>query len=143
MRNRKIFVYGSVAAIVLIAAIVVLLLHLFPIKKVPDQIRKEGNMELFKAVPSDAIMVCDFRSFGDFINAIGDTSSIGVIFNGSINGMFSLQKKMVESDLFSDSGVIYSLHYSSKNKISFLQIADLPDALLDKVSDIIRKKAGL
>src|SRR5574344_79552 len=140
MRNRKIFVYGSVAAIVLIAAIVVLLLHLFPIKKVPDQIRKEGNMELFKAVPSDAIMVCDFRSFGDFINAIGDTSSIGVIFNGSINGMFSLQKKMVESDLFSDSGVIYSLHYSSKNKISFLQIADLPDALLDKVSDIIRKK---
>ncbi len=140
MRNRKILVYGSVAVIILIAAIVVLLLHLFPVNKTPAQVRKSGNMELFRAIPSDAIMVCDFRSPEEFINAIGDTSSIGVIFAGSSNGLFSLQKKIIESDLFVDKDMVYSLHYSSKNKISFLQIADLPDDLLDKVSALVRKQ---
>lgn len=140
MRTRKILVYGSIVTVILIAAIVVLLLHLFPAKTTPGQTRKEGNIALFKAVPSDAIMVCDFRSPGEFIKAVNDTSSIGVIFAGSSNGMFSIQKKIVGSDLFSGADIIYSLHYSSKNKISFLQILDLPDAILDKVSDLVRKK---
>ena len=58
------------------------------------------------------------------MGALVDTTLLGGLFADDANALLQLQKRLVASPLFAERTMLFSLHYSSKRKISFLQIMD-------------------
>lgn len=126
MHNKKLILYGLAIASILIIIIIVLLFFLFPAKN-NKSVKKAENSDflIYKAVPSDAILICDFKENGNFISTLTDTSSFGALFSNSLNGLMKIQENLKHNDNFCKARTLYSLHYSSKNRVSFLQITDI------------------
>ncbi len=122
--NRKLLLYGSISALVLVAVIAIFLTRLFPSSE-QCEITGRGSSELlYSAVPSDAVMLLDIKEVGNF------KTPIDVL---DIQGAEQLP-------------VLFSLHYSSKNEVSVFCAIDVTSLLSgggnrDVLLPFIRKKA--
>lgn len=132
--NRRLLIYGSVTVLLLLGVAAYLFLRLYNI--LPGNGESERSVELdtslYEAVPSDAILVCDISEPQRALNWLVDTSLFGGIFSGRGNALLTMQRKMLSSPLFAERNMLYSLHYSSKKKISFLQIVDASDPQVER-----------
>lgn len=124
--SKKFLIYGSLAVLVLIITGAVLFLKLSSSKK--NSIVKEIGAEeisVFHGVPSDAIMIFDFKRLEHFAPMLNDTSSFAFLLFDEQNPLVRLQQQLLA---FKDIGklpFVYSLHYSAKNAVSFLQVMDV------------------
>lgn len=125
MHNKKLIIYGSIGAGTLIIVIFLLFIFLFRTGNKQESVTIDNGQQIFKAVPSDAIMICDIGNNTEVLNTLTDTSAFGSFLINSNNAMMKIEEKLKNNEDFRKAHTIYSLHYSSKNKVSFLQITDL------------------
>ena len=126
MRNRRILIYGSLSALLLLGVAAYLFLKLYNVLPSGEESGRERdvNYALYEAVPSDAILVCNISGPKAALGTLVDTTLLGGLFADDANALLQLQKRLVASPLFAERTMLFSLHYSSKRKISFLQIMD-------------------
>lgn len=126
MRNRRILIYGSLSALLLLGVAAYLFLKLYNVLPSGEESGRERdvNYALYEAVPSDAILVCNISGPKAALGALVDTTLLGGLFADDANALLQLQKRLVASPLFAERTMLFSLHYSSKRKISFLQIME-------------------
>lgn len=138
MNNKKILIYGSVAAIILVVIVSILFFRLFsgPHKEAAKEFDKD-LISVFAGVPSDAVMVFDFKRLGNFAPMLQDTSSFAIMLLDDKNPLVSFQKQLVSFKEVEDIPFVYSLHYSAKNSVSFLQVIDL--SRFDRAAEVFEK----
>ena len=138
--NRKVIVYGSVVALLLVCICVYLFFELLKDnnknssggsgaeESVPSFVVL--NREMLRAVPTDAVFVYTIDKTGDVTNNLGDSVKIyDFLWNTA---------------LLKGAPGIMSLHYSSKNEVSLLFVTDLSSIEngADKMLDVIKGSGG-
>lgn len=124
--NKKLLIYGSVAAVILIAGIVMLSWRLFSAPAPEDAADgPEVSGAIYRAVPSDAVMICEAGRPADFAQALRDSTAFGFWWADRENGLVKWQERLSEYAELQNCTVLFSLHYSAKNSVSLLEIADL------------------
>lgn len=138
MNNKKILIYGSVAAILLVVIVSILFFRLFQGSHKESAKGFDKNMiSVFAGVPSDAVMVFDFKRLANFAPMLRDTSSFAVMLLDDKNPLVFFQKQLVSFQEIADVPFVYSLHYSAKNSVSFLQVIDL--SRFDQAAGVFEK----
>lgn len=142
--NKKFLLYGSIAVLLLIITITVLFLKLSAPKKIIEKRVMDHEMiSVLQGVPSDAIMIFDFKHLANFAPMLNDTSSFAELLLDKKNPIVQFQQKLVAFKEIADVPFVYSLHYSAKNSVSFLQILDLSKfAGASDIFDQIREHAA-
>ena len=123
--NRKLLVYGASCAVVLVVAIAIFFIKLFSGAGSGADEEYYSNVNLCKAVPSDAVLLLDIKELEGINTIVGDTSSFSFGFVDKANALALMQQRMASMDGAEEIPVIYSLHYSSKNEVSFFSAADI------------------
>ena len=124
--NRKLLVLGSGAAVILIVVIAIIFSNLFGGKE--DNAAKplvKGEFSLSNAVPSDAVVVFDIKESANFMPMLNDTASFAYRLVDEKHPLSGIQMKMAEHFPGRNFPVMFSLHYSSKNDVSVLSLADI------------------
>ena len=124
--NRKLLVLGSVVAVILIVIITIIFLDLFGTKekKAAGPIVK-GELSLGGAVPSDAVIVFDIKESANFLPMLNDTASFAYRLVDERHPLSVVQMKMASHFPDQNFPLLFSLHYSSKNDVSVLALADI------------------
>lgn len=135
--NKKVVVYGSVAALLLVCICVYLFFKLLNDgneggigveESVPEFVAQ--NREMLRAVPTDAVFVSIIDKTENITNGLGDSIRI-------CNFLWN-------TPLLKDNPAIVSLHYSSKNEVSPLFVTDLSSIENGEtgMTDIIKRNGG-
>lgn len=138
--NKRFLIYGSIAVLILVIAAIVLFIKLSAPK---GKINIEPNTErisIFYGVPSDAIIILDFKSLSHFAPMLNDTASFATKLLEDKNPLLLFYQKLASFKELANLPFVYSLHYSAKNSVSFLQainLSNLGDAnkLFEKIND--------
>ncbi len=145
--NKKIVIICSIVVTILIVIIGYVSYSLFYSKDV-ENIDNEFSDHL-SAIPSDAVFLMEFDSFNEVESAIFNPSSHFNSFlrkGGGLNGFLTLS-----FDKIKDSKGVFSLHYSSRNKVDMLMVFDLLEdgdkktiasSLVDRCKGVIQKRYG-
>jgi len=137
--NKKLVWIFSIVAVILLSAIGVFLYKLFYINDNNQSTSSISNSCLasIKAIPTDAVVFCDFNKFSKIKQWISQEPSN---INNFINNEDALLKfiKNIPSNV-DKGGSIISVHYSSRNTISALFALSLPknidvQQLISKIS---------
>lgn len=129
MNNKKLLIYGSLCSVVLLGVIVFLAFVLFG----PGEhkgVRYSSENALCRAVPSDAVMVFDVKELSNFLPMVQDTSSFAYNLIDADHPISRICARVGAMAGDNSVPVIFSLHYSSKNEVSILAVADV-SALAD------------
>jgi len=124
--NRKLLIYGSLTAVLLIVVIAIFFISLFGGKG--DGAGKgvlSGSGELCRAIPSDAVAVFDIGTAGEFMPMLNDTLSFAYRLVDERHPVSRLQSRIAEMFPQQELPLVLSLHYSSKNDVSVLAFTDL------------------
>ena len=122
---KKLLLWGSLAVAVLAGVIVFLFLNLSSGSRKEGFVVSREDVSVYNGIPSDAVAVLDFKGMGEYHPLLFDTLSFAhKIFNEE-SGLVRLQRELLQLPELASAPFVYSLHYSSKNNVSFLQIADL------------------
>ena len=136
---KKLLLWGSVAVAILAGVIVFLFLNLSSGSGKEGFVVSEGEGSVYDGIPSDAVAVIDFKRLDEYHPLLYDTLSFAYgIFNEE-SGMVQLQRELQQLPELASSPLVYTLHYSSKNNVSFLQIVDLEGLDRDGVNRILAK----
>ena len=120
--------WGSVAVALLTAAIVFLFLNLST-SGPDDGFEVPGErISVYGGIPSDAVVVLDFKKLDEYRPLMEDTLSFAHGVFSKSSGMVQLQEKLLGMEELGNVPFVYSLHYSAKNQVSFLQVLDLEGA---------------
>lgn len=140
MNNKKLLIYGSLVAFVLIAIVCVLFFKLYAPKQksVAELTDQKIDITSFEGIPSDAVMLFDFKKLKNFAPILNDTNSFAIMLLDDKNPLVSFQKQLTSFKELEEIPFVYSLHYSAKNSVSFLQVLDLStlpmsDAVFEKL----------
>ena len=124
--NRKLLVSGSCAVVILIVVIAIIFSNLFGegSDKV-TMVSVKGELPLVKAVPSDAVVIFDIKESAGFMPMLNDTASFAYGLVDVQHPLSRIQMRM--STLLPEHNfpLLFSLHYSSKNDVSLLALADI------------------
>lgn len=147
MNNKKLFIYGSLAAVILLAVVGVLFFKLYNPgqRSASTQSREEQPLEAssFEGVPSDAVLIFDFKRLKHFAPLLNDTTSFAVMLLDEKNPLIAFQRQLASFKELENLPFVYSLHYSAKNSVSFLQVLDLSNlALADAVFEKLQTNAA-
>ena len=93
--NRKLLVYGASCAVVLVVAIAIFFIKLFSGTGGGAGEEYYSNVNLCKAVPSDAVLLLDIKELEGINTIVGDTSSFSYGFVDKTNALASMQQRMV------------------------------------------------
>lgn len=127
--NRKLLVYGAACAVLLIVVISVFFAKLFSSSgDGNDADYSVSEVNLCKAVPSDAVLVLDIKELGTIGDIVEDTASFSYKFIADGEPLTLMQRKMAADSGFDKLPAIYSLHYSAKNDVSFFSAIDISSA---------------
>ena len=124
--NRKLLVYGAACAVILIVMIIVFFTKLFPSSG--DGAATGGyaaGVNLCKAVPSDAVLVLDVKELGEIDGLFNDSTSFAYKFIPDRNALALVLQKIAGISGWENLPVIHSLHYSSKNDVSFFSAVEV------------------
>ena len=136
---KKLLLFGSVSVVVLVAAIVFLFVNLSSGQRNEGLVVSEGAVSVYDGIPSDAVAVLDFKRLDEYAPLMQDTLSFAhKIFNEK-SGLVILQRELLELPELQSVQFVYSLHYSSKNNVSFLQIMNLEGVEKDNVLRLVQK----
>lgn len=125
--------------VLLAAVIIYLFVGLSSDSRRGDFVVAEDGVSIYNAVPSDAVVVLDFKRLGEYAPMLEDTVSFARnVFNAN-SGMVKLQKELVRMPEIANAPFVYSLHYSSKNNVSFLQVVDLSNLNKDGVMQLLAR----
>lgn len=135
--NKKLFMWGAIIVASLAALVVFLFVNLSSGQREEGFVVSEGRVSVYSGVPSDAVVVLDFKSLTEYAPLMEDTASFAHrIFNGQ-SGLVRLQQQLLDMEGLADVPFVYSLHYSSKNSVSFLQVVDLTDVVQDSITQML------
>lgn len=124
--NRKLLVYGAVCAAVLTVVVFVFFTKLFSSSDDGEAAAVSGSGEnLCRAIPSDAVLVLDVKTLGAIRHIVEDTASFSYGFIADGEPLALMQRKMAAIPEYEKLPAIYSLHYSSKNDVSFFSAVDI------------------
>ncbi|MBR5856784.1 MAG: hypothetical protein IKY70_05895 [Bacteroidales bacterium] len=126
--NRKLLVFGSVAAVILTVIIILIFSNLFGGRSDKGTVAPIGReFSLSSAIPSDAVIVFDIKESDKFLPMVNDTSSFAYRLVDETHPLSKIQMKL--SAHFQDKNLplLFSLHYSSKNDVSVLGLTDIAD----------------
>jgi len=105
----------------------------------------------YKAVPTDAIAILDFEKLEHLIPILNDTTNFGRGIMQKNEPLVKFQEIIAKRKVFNDCHVLFTLHYSSKNEVTFLEILDMSTVpgysgiisnVLDSVAHTSRKYNG-
>ncbi len=120
--NKKIVIICTILAILLVMAIGFVCYKLF-LHSEPKVVVNDSRIDVIQAVPSDAILLYDFNSLSDVKAVLNPaTSNIAKFF--AKDGSFAKFISFIPSE-FEDAGALFSVHYSSKNRVSPLFVLSL------------------
>lgn len=136
-RNKKLLLWGTVALCILAAVSIYLFKGLSSDSGKNEFVVAADAVSIYNAVPSDAVVVLDFKKLQEYVPILEDTSSFARNVLNANSGMVKLQKQLVQMADISSAPFVYSLHYSSKNNVSFLQIVDLSNMNKDGVQHML------
>ena len=138
--NKKLLLWGSLAVAILAALIVFLFLNLSAKDGKGDFVLAAEEVSVYNAVPSDAVVVVDLKHAGEYAAITGDTLSFlyGLPLAG--DPLVELQRELADIDAISGAPMVFSLHYSAKNSVSFLQIMDLKNGGVQDVQNLLSSK---
>ena len=137
--NRKLLLWGTVA-LCFLAAVTIYLFNGLSSGSAGDEFVVSDDAEsIYSAVPSDAVVVLDFKKLQEYAPILEDTASFARNVLNANSGLVKLQKELVRMTEISSAPFVYSLHYSSKNNVSFLQIVDLSNLDKEGVQHLISK----
>lgn len=137
--NKKMLLWGSAAVLLLAAAIVFLFLNLSNGTGKEDFELGEGKVTVYHGVPSDAVVVLDFKHFYEYASLAGDTSSFLYGIPDAASGLVRLQELVYGIEAAKAAPMVLSLHYSSKNNVSFLQVMELGAEAQDGVVRMLQQ----
>ena len=124
--NRKLLVFGAACAVILIVMIIVFFTKLFPSSGDGAASGEySAGVNLCRAVPSDAVLVLDIKELGGINALFSDTTSFSYKFIPDRNALALMQQKMSGISGWEKLPVIHSLHYSSKNEVSFFSAVEI------------------
>lgn len=124
--NRRLLIYGAACVVVLAVAVSIFFVKLFSSSdKGEPQVEHQGNALLYSAVPSDAVLMVDAGQLGSFVDFTSDTASAVYGFVKENDPLHVLCGKIADVSGFDDIPMVISLHYSSKNEVSFFCAAEL------------------
>lgn len=141
--NKKLIVFCSILAVILLATIGYVFYHLFESSSSEIIPVNDSRIDALHAIPADASLVYDFNTFSDAESFLFDPSSHFSFFSNPKSALRSFFKLI--PDQASDWGTVFSLHYSSKNKVSILFVLSLPKSSdKEKFSaDLVKECAGV
>lgn len=135
--NKKLLLWGSVVLLFLAAVIVFLFVGLSSDSEREEFVMADGEVSIYDAIPSDAVVVLDFKRLDEYTPLLEDTSSFASNVFNLESGLVRLQKELVGISEIAAAPFAYSLHYSSKNNVSFLQIVDLSHLNKERVQQLL------
>ncbi len=139
--NKKMLLWGSVAVLLLATATVFLFLNLSGNWKKGSFELGEGKTSVYHGVPSDAVAVFDFKRFGDYVAMMRDTASFLYGMPDVGSGIVQLQERFASMEQFQSAPMVFSMHYSAKNSVSFLQVVSLAEGVADQVTGVLQGMA--
>ena len=122
---KKLLLWGSLTVALLAGAIVFLFLNLSSGSRKDAFVVSQEEESIYNGIPSDAVAVLDFKGLGEYRPLLFDTLSFAHRIFNEESGLVRLQRELLQLPELASAPFVYSLHYSSKNNVSFLQIADL------------------
>ena len=131
--------WGSVAVALLAAVAVFLFLNLSPRSNDEGYEISHERISVYDGIPSDAVVVLDFKKMEEYRALLEDTLSFAYGIFNSESGMVELQKRLLAVEELRGAPFIYSLHYSAKNSVSFLQVVDLESVSTEKVGTLLQR----
>ena len=139
INNKKMLLWGSAAVLLLTSAIVFLFWNLLNGgDKGSFDVNKAG-ISVYHGVPSDAVAVVDFKQFSEYASITEDTSSFLYGLPDSGAGLVQLQERLKGVESLKNVPLVLSLHYSSKNSVSFLQIMELGGSSQDEAEQLLQR----
>ncbi len=137
--NKKLFVWGSVAVALLAAAAVFLFFNLSSGNASEGFEISHERTSVYDGIPSDAVVVLDFKRLEEYRAMLEDTLSFAHGILNMQSGMVELQKRLLAIDGLGDAPFVYSLHYSAKNSVSFLQVVDIETVNRERVEALLQE----
>lgn len=137
--NKKILLWGSLAVILLTGVIVFLFLNLSRGDGKEEFVVAEGDITIYNGVPSDAVAILDFKHLNEYRPLLNDTASFARGILNQSGGLVKFQKRLLADEAFFASPFLYSLHYSAKNSVSFLQVADIKSVPSESIQSLINE----
>lgn len=135
--NKRLLLWGAIVVVLLVAAIVFLFLNLSSGHRKEGLAVAEGDVSVYNGIPSDAVVILDFKTLAEYRPMLGDTLSFAHKMLNGESGLVRLQEDLLGLEELSGVPFAYSLHYSSKNSVSFLQVVDLGSASQDGVTRLL------
>ncbi|MBO5920047.1 MAG: hypothetical protein J6Q34_06125 [Bacteroidales bacterium] len=139
--NKKMLLWGSVAVLLLATATVFLFLNLSGNWKKGSFEVGEGKTSVYHGIPSDAVAVFDFKHFGDYCAMMSDTASFFYGMPDAGSGIVQLQEHFAGMEQLQSAPLVFSMHYSAKNSVSFLQVMSLAEGVAEQVAEGLQSKA--
>lgn len=135
---KRVVLWGTIAVVLLTAAIVVLFLNLSDKGGRGSFTVSSEEVSVYNGVPSDAVVIIDFKHLGEYAPLLQDTSSFACGILDKDNALVRFQHQLLGYSGISNVPMLQSLHYSAKNSVSFLQVACLKGADTDGVRSILQ-----
>lgn len=120
--NNKIFVIGSITVVVLLGLICYLFKGLGDNRKQEERYFADSTTTLIAGVPSDAVMLFDFKKSSQLLSLLNDTTSA---LYGAVGSSHIISSMLELDNYIKNSPIIFSLHYSAKNSVSLLSIVNI------------------
>lgn len=148
--NGKVLLWGGIATAILVALTVYLFSRLSDDTEGGGFVIADEEVTIYNGIPSDAVVVVDFKQFGDYSLMVEDTLSAlyGIPYTDA--GLVALQKDLFDNGIGGTAPVALSMHYSAKNSVALLQVMDLKNeekgnllVLLEKSSASTDKYSGI
>lgn len=126
--NKRLLIYGSVTVLLLVVAIAIIFTTLFgSAESDKGGGFTSGSGSLCRAVPSDAVIIFDIGGMSEFLPMLNDTSSFAYNLIDASHPVSKMGEKLAGIYPQSNLPMLFSLHYSSKNDLSILAVADLSE----------------
>ena len=137
--NNKMLLWGSAAVLLLATAIVFLFLNLSGAGDRGSFEVGEGGITVYHGIPSDAVAVLDFKRFDEYSSMVADTSSFLYGMPDAESSLVQIQEHLKRIESLKGAPLVFSMHYSAKNSVSFLQITDLAAGAHDDVARLLQQ----
>lgn len=134
--NKKILLWGSLAVVALGAVIALLFINLSSGRGHEEFVVEHAGVSVYNGIPSDAVAVLDFKHLEEYRFLLCDTLSPIHDLLSPESGLVAFQYKLQGIGAFSQRPFVYSLHYSAKNSVSFLQVVDMSGVSADDITAI-------
>lgn len=137
--NRNSLRLGAIISLCIIGIISITLYFAFKDREVKEEEGVKDTLSVMRGVPSDAILIFHFVEMSHFSNLVIDTLSFGEQIIDKNNSLIEFQRELSSISEIDKMPFVYSLHYSAKNEVSFLQVVPLEGGNESKVKGILER----